>query len=240
MTPATTVPTTPPSQSYIQGMFDRLARRYDTFNRLTSLGLHNVWRQKAVSFVRPGMRILDLGCGTGDLSLAAAKRLAGNGEVVGLDFSEKMLEIAEKRAQSAGLTGVRWERRGAEEIPFETEPYDAVVSGFVLRNIYENIDAILRGVYRSLKHGGRVSFLDFTEPQDPVRKTLFNFYMDRVAGFYGALLFGKDYPVPYLTESAKRFAKVPEFTAKLERTGFRQITAKKTMLGIIVLYQAVK
>lgn len=186
------------------------------------------------------MRILDLGCGTGDLTLGSARRLQGSGEVTGLDFSEKMLVIAKKRAQSQGLTGVRWERRSAEEIPFEETPYDAVVSGFVLRNIYENIDAILRGVYESLKPGGKISFLDFTEPQDPVRKGLFRFYMNRVAGLYGAMLFGKDYPAPYLTESAERFAKIPEFMAKLERTGFKNIAAKQAMLGIIVLYQGTK
>ena len=94
-----------PDSHYIQNMFDRLAPRYDLFNHLTSMGLASLWRQKALAPVRPGMRILDLGCGTGDLTLEAAKKLGGLGEVIGLDFSENMLKFAQKRYQKTGLNG---------------------------------------------------------------------------------------------------------------------------------------
>ena len=115
-----------------------------------------------------------------------------------------------------------------------------VLSGFVLRNIYENIDAILRGVHDSLGPEGIISFLDFTEPPGKLRKKLWQWYMNHIAAFYGRILFGKDYPEFYMTDSAERFLKAPEFTAKLEQTGFREITTKKFMMGIIVLYQGQK
>ena len=228
-----------PDQKTIQGMFDRLSGRYDLFNRLTSLGLDALWRQKALSVVKPGMRVLDLGCGTGDLTLAAAKRLRGRGEAIGLDFSQNMLALAQKRAENQGLD-IRFERRSAEEIPFEPKPYDAVVSGFVLRNIYENIDPILRGVYDSLRHGGAISFLDFTEPPGKTRKKFWQWYMNHIVAFYGRTLFGKDYPEFYMTDSAARFLKAPEFVKKLQTAGFENITTKKFMMGIIVLYQGNK
>ena len=228
-----------PDQKSIQGMFNRLSGRYDLFNRLTSLGMDVFWRQEALAGVRPGMRVLDLGCGTGDLTLAAAKRLQGRGEAIGLDFSENMLVVAQKRADDLGLS-VRFERRSAEEIPFERKPYDAVVSGFVLRNIYENIDAILRGVHDSLRTEGIISFLDFTEPPGKLRKKLWQWYMNHIVAFYGRTLFGKDYPEYYMTDSAERFLKAPEFVEKLKAAGFENISTQKFMMGIIVLYRARK
>ena len=229
-----------PDPQFIRQTFDHLSNRYDIFNRLTTLGMDNSWRHKALEPLKEGMRVLDLGCGTGDLTIEAAKRLRGQGEVIGLDFSENMLAVAKKRAENQGLAGLRFERRRAEEIPFETKPYDAVVSGFVLRNIYENIDAILHGVYDSLRSGGVVSLLDFTEPPGPVRKKLWRWYMEYVAAFYGRMLFGKDFPAAYLIESAARFLKAPEFMEKLRATGFKDVSAQKFMMGIIVLYRAKK
>ncbi len=233
-----------PDQIRIQSIFNRLSDRYNLFNRLTSFGLDGYWRSKALKPLKTGMRVLDLGCGTGDLSLEVAKRLQGNGEVVGLDFSENMLAVARQCALKMGVFSenktLRFEQRRAEDLPFEKEPYDLVLSAFVLRNIYENIDSILQGIYDSLKTGGEISLLDFTEPPNPFLKKMWQTYMNTVAAFYGKLLFGKDFPLFYMTDSAERFLKAPEFAQKLEQTGFKNITVKKFMSGIIVLYQAKK
>jgi ubiquinone/menaquinone biosynthesis methyltransferase len=233
------VSTAAPSQIFIQSMFDKLSGRYDLFNRLTSLGLDGLWRKKAVSQLKPGTRILDLGCGTGDLSLAAAHKM-GYGEITALDFSSQMLSVAEKRTAKKKYPGIlfRFERRKAEEIPFEDRPYDAVISGFVLRNIYENIDNILDGVYRALKPGGKLALLDFTEPTNEAFRKTWRLYMDNVAAFYGRALFGKDFPEGYLTASAHRFPKAKEFVTKLRQAGFKEVTAESMMMGCIVLYRA--
>ena len=236
-------PQTGPDSHDIQAMFDRLAVRYDLFNHLTSLGLASLWRKETLKLLKPGIRVLDLGCGTGDLALDAIKKIGVSGEVVGIDFSEKMLALAQRRYQKLGFNGryrFRLVLKKAEELPIESEPFDLVVSGFVLRNLYENIDPILDGVYRSLKPGGQISFLDITEPQSRFTRALWRFYMGSIVSLYGKMLFGKDYPAQYLTESAKRFLRASKFKEKLEAGGFKEARSRSFMFGIITIYQAVK
>ncbi len=234
-----------PESAQIRRMFDTLAPRYDIFNQLMAMGLARSWRSKALSVLRPGMKVLDLGCGTGDLSIQAAAVLGKDGEVTAIDFSEKMIEFGKRRLEKALSSGVRhapvrFILKKAEELPMEEGYYDLVVSGFVLRNIYENIGSILQGVRRSLKEGGRISFLDLTEPANPLIRALWWLYMNTVAALYGKVLFGGDYPVLYLTESANRFLKPRDFRERLKAAGFKEIETRTLMLGTIVLYQAVK
>ncbi len=194
--------------------------------------------------LKPGMRVLDLGCGTGDLSLGAVPLVGKEGSVVGIDFSDKMLEVANQRGQSLESkigSKPRFVLMKAEELPIANEqPFDLVVSGFVLRNLYQNIDAILKGVSASLKVGGQISFLDITAPKQEWRVKFFRFYMHTMTALYGRLLFGKVYPIAYLPDSAERFVKVPEFIEKLKKAGFRDIRFRSFMLGTVTLYQATK
>ncbi len=205
--------------------------------------MDNVWRNAALEAVRPGMRVLDLGCGTGDLALGAAKKMgAGGGEVVGLDFSQNMLSAAQARYEKikGGLAAVRFVALKAEDIPFEEAGYDLVLSGFVLRNIYEHIDSILQGVRESLIPGGKIRLLDFTEPPSRAWKKMWQLYMNTAAKVYGRILFGKQFPDTYLTRSAARFAKPAEFVTKLRAAGFKNIESQAFLGGIIVLYKADK
>ena len=154
-----------------------------------------------------------------------------------------MVKFAKKRYKKTGLNGnpkVRWALKKAEELPIENEPYDLVVSGFVLRNLYQNIDLILKGVHRSLKPGGKISFLDITEPQKKWVGALWRFHMATLTALYGKLLFGKDYPMFYLTESARRFLNAAEFSRKLGETGFQDVRTRSHLFGVITIYQARK
>lgn len=232
-----------PDAASIRSMFDRLAPRYDLFNRLTSMGLDSHWRDETLRPLKKGMRVLDLGCGTGDLAIEAAKRLKGEGHVTGLDFSAAMLALAARRSRQAGLSesqAPHFLLEKAESLPVEAEPYDLVVSGFVLRNLYERIDAILAGVHRSLKSGGLISFVDITEPRSRIVKALWWIYMNTLVALYGWAIFGRDYPAFYLTRSANRFPGPEIFCEKLKAAGFREVKARSFMLGIITLYQAEK
>ncbi len=230
----------PLSPESIRTMFDRLAQGYDRFNRLSSLGLDALWRKKALEPIRPGMRVLDIGCGTGDLALGALARIEGRGEVVGLDFSEPMLRVAEAKHRRNGPAGpIRWELRGAEEIPFESTPFDAAVSGFVLRNL-RGIDGILAGVYRALRPGGVLSFVDLTEPENPLIRRGGFLYLNTGVSVFGRFVFGADYPAGYLKESMKSFFRPREFKALLEKTGFIEVRAKSFLFGMVTLYSAKK
>ena len=230
-----------PSQDQIRGMFDHLAGRYDLFNHFTSFGLAGRWRAQALQPLKPGMRVLDMGCGTGDLCLGAARRVGAGGEVVGLDFSEAMLTVARRRLEKEGPAAhVSFVREKAESLPIGERPYDMVVSAFVLRNLYENIRPILSGVLRSLKGGGRISFVDMTEPENAGWRFCWKAYMNSVPAFYGRMLFGRDYPRLYITESARRFLRASEFVRLLEETGFKDVRVRSFMAGMVSLYQAAK
>ena len=224
-------------------MFDGLARRYDAFTFLTGFGCANIWRTETLKGISSSARVLDLGCGTGDLALMALKKLDANGRVTGLDFSPKMLSVAKARYDRLGgryPAAFELIERRAEDLPLPGESFDFVVSGFVLRNLYENIRPILKGVLASLSSGGQIRFLDLTEPKGAIRKKLFRWYMMSFVGLYGAVLFGKDYPIPYLPDSATRFLKADEFTAELTRAGFRDVSARSFMFGSVTLYQGTK
>ena len=237
-----------PDADYIRSMFNRMARRYDAFTLLTGFGQAARWRRRALSTILPGMRVLDLGCGTGDMALDAWKRVGPSGEVVGLDFSEQMLAMAAEKARAhrdPGSGSIRWIQARAEDLPDcvqvrDERPFDAVVSGFVLRNLYASIAPILDGVRGSLRPGGHIRFLDLTEPRPEFLKALFRGYFSGPVGLYGAALFGKDYPIPYLPDSASRFFKADEFVQALERAGFTQIHAQPIFFGAVTLYHAVK
>lgn len=234
-----------PSATDIQAMFDELAPRYDRFNRLVSLGLDRLWREEVLKNVRSGQRILDLGCGTGDLAIAAAKRMDG-GEVTALDFSAAMLDVARRRSReqlgpedTPGVR-VRFVQGSAVDFPLAGKKFDLVVSGFLLRNIYEHIEKVMEGVRKSLEAGGRIAFVDFTEPPGTVRQIAWKIYMKTAGAVCSLIAFGPKFRSSYLTDSAKRFLKPHEFCALLRASGFCNIRMRRFMLGVIVLYEAEK
>lgn len=230
-----------PDTEYIRKMFDGLAARYDIFTRLTGFGRAGAMRRETLRGLKPGMRVLDLGCGTGDLVLAAVPITGAAGRAVGLDFSENMLAMARHRYAKLGLPDdgrFALVHEKAESLPLSGEKFDLIVSGFVLRNLYANIDRILAGVRASLVPGGRIAFLDLTEPENAVKRALFRAYMFGAVGLYGHLLFGSKYPIPYLPDSAGRFLKTGEFLDSLKRAGFHNVRARRFMLGAVSLYEA--
>jgi demethylmenaquinone methyltransferase/2-methoxy-6-polyprenyl-1,4-benzoquinol methylase len=224
-------------------MFNGMAARYGFFTRLIGFGQDQRLRREALKSLQPGMRVLDVGCGTGDLVLEVAQCVGPTGLAVGLDLSSEMLRVAQARVERLqqghpGRALIRFVPQPAEALPLPEPAFDAVVSAYVLRNLYANIDSILVGIRGSLKAGGMLSFLDLTEPTEPFLRLLFRLYFRYIVGLYGLILFGRKYPVPYLPDSAQRFYKAHEFVEALQRAGFIQISVRRFMLGAVVLYQA--
>lgn len=230
-----------PDAEYIRSMFDRMAERYDAFTFWMSWGRAKAMRAAALRDLRPGDRVLDVACGTGDLALDAARRTGVDGQVIGLDFSPAMLAVAERRRQLRSTdypARLEWLCQGVETLPLPGQPFDWVVSGFALRNLYQHIDSILEGIRESLAPGGRIALLDLTEPPHPFFRRLYKAFFFTYVALLGTLLFGRKYPVAYLPDSSSRFVRAAEFMEKLRQHGFGEVTAETFLFGSVTLYRA--
>jgi demethylmenaquinone methyltransferase/2-methoxy-6-polyprenyl-1,4-benzoquinol methylase len=209
-------------------MFDRIAPVYDAMNHVMTAGLDRRWRRITVEqVVRPGDRVLDACCGTGDLALAAR---AHGADVVGLDFSERMLERA--RAKSAD---VEWVRGDVLALSFDDASFDAVTVGFGIRNVYD-LEAGLRELRRVLRAGGRIGILEITKPRG-VLAPFYRLWFDRVVPLLGKVLPGGA-AYTYLPASVRRFPGPEELAALLESAGFTAVRFKLFAGGIVALHVA--
>jgi len=178
--------------------------------------------------VRPGDRVLDACCGTGDLALAA--RAAGAGEVVGLDFSERMLERARRKAPE-----LEWVRGDLLALPFADGSFDVATVGFGIRNV-EELEAGLRELARVLRPGGRLAVLEITRPTGLLRP-FFRLWFDVLIPLAGKLLpGGKAYT--YLPASVRRFPGPDDLAAVFRAAGFRGVTYRLLAGGIVALHVA--
>jgi demethylmenaquinone methyltransferase / 2-methoxy-6-polyprenyl-1,4-benzoquinol methylase len=220
--------TLPPAD--VRRMFDRISPVYDAMNRVMTVGLDQRWRRlTARAVVRPGDRVLDACCGTGDLALAA--RDAG-GDVVGLDFSPAMLERARAKASD-----VEWVEGDVTALPFQDGSFDAVTVGFGIRNV-PDLEAGLGELARVLRPGGRLGCLEITQPQGVLRP-FFRLWFDGVVPLMGRVLPGGA-AYSYLPASVRRFPGPVELGAAMERAGFEQVQWKLLAGGIVALHGAVK
>ncbi len=211
----------------VRSMFDRIAPVYDLMNRVMTAGLDQRWRRLTVrSVVRPGDRVLDACCGTGDLAVAARK--AGAGEVVGLDFSERMLERA--RVKDAA---VEWLQGDLLELPFEDGSFGAATVGFGVRNVAD-LERGLAELRRVLRPGGRVGILEITRPRGPLT-VFYRLWFDLLIPLAGKILpGGKAYT--YLPASVRRFPDPDALAALMRAQGFGDVTYRRLGGGIVALH----
>jgi demethylmenaquinone methyltransferase/2-methoxy-6-polyprenyl-1,4-benzoquinol methylase len=208
-------------------MFDRIAPVYDAMNRVMTAGLDQRWRAVTVrETVRPGDRVLDACCGTGDLALAARKAEAG--AVVGVDFSERMLERARCKAPD-----VEWLQADVLALPFEDGSFDAAVVGFGVRNV-EDLEAGIRELRRVLRPGGRLGILEITTPRGPLAP-FYRVWFDRIVPLLGRLLPGGD-AYTYLPASVRRFPGPEELADLLHASGFGEVRFRRFAGGIVALH----
>ena len=210
----------------VRRMFDRIAPVYDLMNRLMSAGLDQRWRRMtADAVVRPGDRVLDGCCGTGDLALAAEK---AGGRVTGLDFSERMLERARRKSST-----VEWVRGDLLALPFEDASFDAVTVGFGVRNVAD----LERGVgelARVLRPGGRLGILEITQPRGLLRP-FYKLWFDGLVPLAGKVLPGGS-AYTYLPASVRRFPGPEELAALMHRSGFDDVRYRMVAGGIVALH----
>jgi demethylmenaquinone methyltransferase/2-methoxy-6-polyprenyl-1,4-benzoquinol methylase len=211
----------------VRSMFDRIAPVYDAMNRVMTAGLDVRWRRiAAAAVVRPGDRVLDAACGTGDLAVAA--RDAGAAEVVGVDFSARMLERARRKSPA-----IEWVQGDILALPFPDGSFDAATVGFGIRNVAD-LERSLRELRRVLRTGGRLAVLEITTPRGPLRP-FFNVWFERIVPVLGrALPGGRAYT--YLPASVRRFPPAEELAGLLSRCGFDGVQFRLLAGSIVALH----
>lgn len=221
-------------------MFDSISKRYDFLNHFLSMGIDRKWRKKAIAYLRDlhPVHILDVATGTGDLALEALSLQPE--KITGIDLSEGMLDIGRKKIKEAGKSGVIELMKGdSENLVFGDNTFDACTVGFGVRN-FENLDKGLAEIYRVLKPGAMFVVLEFSKPRVfPVRQ-LYHFYFNTILPFWGRYISKNQSAYTYLPESVRHFPDGRQFTAHLEKVGFRNTTMKALSLGICSIYTGVK
>jgi demethylmenaquinone methyltransferase/2-methoxy-6-polyprenyl-1,4-benzoquinol methylase len=198
----------------VRTMFDRIAPVYDVMNRVMTAGLDVRWRRlTARAVVQPGDRVLDAACGTGDLAIADRK--TGAAHVTGLDFSERMLERARRKAPE-----LEWVQGDMLALPFDDGSFDAATVGFGARNVAD-LELSLRELRRVLRPGGRLAILEITQPRGLLRP-FFSLWFDRIVPLLGKLLPGGA-AYSYLPASVKRFPGAEELAELLRGVGFTDV-----------------
>jgi demethylmenaquinone methyltransferase / 2-methoxy-6-polyprenyl-1,4-benzoquinol methylase len=211
----------------VRTMFDRIAPVYDLMNRVMTAGLDGRWRRLAAeAAVRSGDRVLDACCGTGDLALACAR---AGGRVSGLDFSERMLERARRKAPE-----LEWVRGDLLELPFADASFDAATVGFGVRNV-ESLDRALAELRRVLRPGGRLAILEITVPRGPLRVFYRLWFYRLVPLLVGRLLRGGA-AYTYLPASVRRFPGPEELAELMRASGFERVSFRLLAGGIVALH----
>jgi len=225
----------------VREMFTSIAPRYDLLNHVLSFNVDRLWWRRTARFFahilgRDNACILDLCCGTGDMTFALRRRAGKQSpRIFGVDFSHAMLQRA--NAKSAE-TSLRWVEADALHLPFPDQNFDLVTSAFGFRNL-ANYDAGLAEIARVLKPEGECGILDFGEPKGMIGK-LYRFYFRSVLPKIGTLITGVKGPYAYLPASVARFPEPSEMLDRMRRAGFRETTWTPYMFGIAVLYRGKK
>src|SRR5829696_2484550 len=216
----------------VRAMFDRIAGVYDLMNGVMTAGMHHRWRSRAADLARvgPRSRVLDVATGTGDLAVELASRGA---HVVGMDFSERMLELARQKAPA-----LTFDPGDAQALRYADESFDAATVGFGARN-FGDLRQGLSEMARVVRPGGRVVVLEITTPSKPPLSTFFSLWFDRAVPALGKVAGDPD-AYTYLPASVKRFPDAPALGALMHEVGLRDVGWILTAGGIIALHHGTR
>ena len=224
-----------------RGMFTAIAPRYDFLNQILSVGLDRYWRKKAVDLLMPASNelILDIATGTGDILIEIAKRNLST-QIYGIDFSQRMLELARIKVNKLGFNkDISFQIGSGELLPYADKSFDGVLCAFGIRNFYD-IKKGLMEFYRILKPGGRLIILEFSMPKNPVISYVYERYFNYILPKIGNLISGHENAYTYLPESVADFPNQRKFIDWIERTGFNKVSFIELSLGIVSIHSSQK
>ncbi len=228
---------------YVNQMFSRIAHRYDLMNRVMTAGQDRAWRRLLVEQAQlpPGGALLDIATGTGDIAFEALRQRPDLERVVGADFTLPMMHIGQQRQSRHGspYTHLAWSGADTLHLPFPNATFDAVASGFLMRNV-TSVPLALAEQARVLKPGGRLLILEIPRPGDTLFGRLFRLYFHNVVPVIGGLISGQPDAYSYLPASADAFLRPAELQAEMEQAGLRHVQVRLLMFNTVALHAGTK
>ncbi|MEO1492626.1 MAG: bifunctional demethylmenaquinone methyltransferase/2-methoxy-6-polyprenyl-1,4-benzoquinol methylase UbiE [Pseudomonadota bacterium] len=221
----------------VHGVFSSVASRYDAMNDLMSAGIHRIWKTALIDWMapRPGMRLLDVAGGTGDIAFRFLDRLKGDGAATVCDMTQAMLDEGAARAEKRGLHGIDWVCGDAMALPFEDRSFDVYTIAFGIRNV-TRIEEALAEAYRVLRPGGRLLVLEFSHMPVPMLQQVYDLYSFNVIPPLGQMVTGDRDSYQYLVESIRKFPDQDSFAAMIRAAGFGQVRWRNMSMGICALH----
>lgn len=224
-------------EARVHGVFSSVAARYDVMNDLMSGGVHRLWKDAAVAWLapRPGMRLLDVAGGTGDIAFRALRRAGPGAHATVCDLTEAMLGEGARRAQAQGIHDIDWICGDAMALPFPDRSFDAYTIAFGIRNVTRIEDALAEA-YRVLRPGGRFLCLEFSRVPVPALRWLYDRYSLGVIPAMGQAVTGDRASYQYLVESIRRFPDQEAFADMIRAAGFSRVAYRNLSLGIAAMH----
>ena len=227
-----------PTKTQIEEMFDAIAPDYDRMNHIMSFSIDRRWRRKAVQAIadsREPLRILDVAAGTGDFAIAIAKKVHPESEIIGIDLSEKMLEVGRTKVPG----NVHLQQGDVEALPFPDDHFDRLSVAFGIRN-FEHLEQGLAEMHRVLRPGGKMVILELSYPDNPFLLWCYKLYALHFLPFIGGLISGDREAYTYLPKSILKFPKADRIVPMLERIGYQQVVVRRFTFGVCTMYTGKK
>ena len=227
-------------QTYVNRLFETIAPRYDFITVFLSYGMDRGWKRRLVDMAKLGgdETALDLACGTGDITFALSERLP-RGQAIGLDITESMLLIAERKRSERNIANVAFHRADIMSMPFEAESFDCVTCGYALRNV-PDVARALEEIKRVLRPGGSFLSLDFAHPGNKIYRWLYLRYLATVGSTLGLILHGDPDTYRYIPESLRSYPGSRAVGQMLKRRGFDRLAIVPVLGGFLAMHVANK
>ncbi|HAT53887.1 MAG TPA: bifunctional demethylmenaquinone methyltransferase/2-methoxy-6-polyprenyl-1,4-benzoquinol methylase [Lactobacillus sp.] len=233
---------TPKNPASVQALFTRIAPDYDRMNNIISFGLQHRWRRQAMrqTHFLPGDTVLDLCCGTGDWTIALANSIGRDGQVIGVDFSAAMVQLAQQKAGDSNLTHeVTITFGDALHLPFPDDSFDLLTIGFGMRNLAD-LQAGLKEMLRVLRPGGQLVCLESSQPTTPIIKTVWKWYFGRIMPWFGQVFAHAHDDYDYLQRTTQTFANYHALADAFKTAGFQDVAYQRFTFGAAACHTGVK
>ncbi|MGS0675005.1 bifunctional demethylmenaquinone methyltransferase/2-methoxy-6-polyprenyl-1,4-benzoquinol methylase UbiE [Shewanella sp. 0m-4] len=226
----------------VAGVFHSVAAKYDIMNDVMSFGIHRMWKRFTIESAgaRPGMKVLDLAGGTGDLTAKFSRIVGETGQVTLADINDSMLKVGREKLRDKGIVGnVNYVQANAEALPFPDNHFDIITIAFGLRNV-TNKDAAIASMLRVLKPGGKLLVLEFSKPQHEIMRKIYDLYSFKVLPKMGSLITKDADSYEYLAESIRMHPDQDTLKQMMEDAGFEQVNYTNMTDGIVALHKGYK